>query len=101
MKVKISIFIDSQKNTSNWPGVGEIDRRKKHLVVKSPSVLLVLFWTTAYVFLSGVFLYQMVTLVNEYLEFKVDTQISLIRNTKVKIINLTTFDSGIETYPSY
>ena len=51
-------------------------------IIGSQNVFWVLFWVLAYVGLTTVFIFQMSTLVTSYLEFKVDTQISIVRNTE-------------------
>ena len=51
-------------------------------VIGSQNVFWVLFWVLAYVGLTTVFIFQMSTLVTSYLEFEVDTQISIMRKTE-------------------
>ena len=63
-------------------------------IVGAANVFWVLFWVVCYAILSCVFLYQMVTLVGSFLDYKVDTQISIVRNTEATFPSITVCNSN-------
>ena len=62
-------------------------------VVGSQNGFWVLFWVLAYLGLTAVFIFQMSTLITSYLEFKVDTQTSIVRNTESTFPSVTVCNS--------
>ena len=81
--IKTALGLAREEKPSKWSSVrGALGISGDTLIpeiMSAQNVFWVGFWVLAYAGLSGVFVYQMATLVTEFLEYEVDTQISVVR----------------------
>ena len=58
-------------------------------VIEAHNILLTIFWILAYLALSAVFAFQMYTLTSQYLSYKVDTSIKIVRKNEAQFPSVT------------